>query len=90
MTSFGDIFVPESLPLVKGLLTAVVERQPAYSGETQVRRFDGALATALVSVRYGSDERFMRALVAAADVTGRVRIEEALRQASAKLARVTL
>ena len=69
MASLGDIYVAESLPLVKGLLTALVQRQPAYRGETQVRRFDGALATTLVCVRFGSDERFERVFVAAADLS---------------------
>ena len=90
MSSLGDIYVSKSLPLVKGLLTALIQRQPAYHGETQVRRFDGALTTTLVWVRLGSDERFERVFVAAADLRDRVRVEEALRQARDKLARVTL
>jgi C4-dicarboxylate-specific signal transduction histidine kinase len=90
MASLGDIYVAESLPLVKGLLTALIQRQPAYHGETQVRRFDGALTTTLVCVRLGSDERFERVFVAAGDLTDRVRVEEALRQARDELSRVTL
>ncbi|MFE1599051.1 sensor histidine kinase [Methylobacterium sp. ID0610] len=85
----GAIFGPEALPLVTGLLGAILARRPSFQGEAELRRFDGARRIVLVNARFGLDGEAGRVVVSAVDVTERARTEEALSQARTELAHVS-
>lgn len=85
----GDLFGPGSMDMIKGILTALVERRPSYQGEGELRRFDGTHRAVLVSARFGSYAGVDRVFVSVIDITERRLAEEALRQAKDELAHVT-
>ncbi|HZC95567.1 MAG TPA: PAS domain S-box protein, partial [Bradyrhizobium sp.] len=79
LTSVGVFWPDESLDDYVEAVVATVEGNDKFSTETRVRRLDGTLFDAQVTLRYATEDK-TRGLAGIIDITERKRAENALRE----------
>ncbi len=82
----GELLCEESYPLMMKELLAMADQREDKQGETVIRTFKGEKLKVLVkwTVMTGTPAPYSRVLISAADVTGRVAMEDQLKAAAAE------
>lgn len=90
ISSLPQVFLPETFPMLKGLLLAVANGQDVFESESRIRTLRGGKRAVFVAVRFQpGPHRLKRVLVSVLDVTERNKVQRALEEARAELAHMS-
>jgi two-component system, LuxR family, sensor kinase FixL len=90
VSALPDVFIPESMPMLRGFLVALLDGRDSFESETQIQSFSGERRAVLVAATFSpGPHRYDRVFVSSVDITERSRAERALAQTRLALAHVS-